>query len=50
MNKFPEKLLNLILNLCLFIALGIHGTGVSLLFFGEPDYPDIEPTHKRGYD
>lgn len=48
MKKIKKKLLNSIVNLCLLIALGIHGSGVSLLFFGEPDYPDIELTKKGG--
>lgn len=39
MNKLSNYLVKKCANLCILIALGISGSGISLLFFGEPKYP-----------
>lgn len=39
MRKWTKSLITVGINFCLLIALGIDGTGTSLLFFGEPKYP-----------
>ena len=55
MNKYVKAFSKLFINLCFFIALGITGNGIILMFFGEPTLPaqeitrKISETHKQAF-
>jgi len=42
MSKIFKFLQKTSISFFILIALGINGNGISLLFFGEPDYPAEE--------